>query len=116
MRNGARTCSPAFRPCRARSCSIELDVRRYRGDQAFLDLELDPGYISVAEPVEFPTDNGVTAHAFFYPPRNKDFRRLRGELPPLLVMSHGGPTAAHRRYVLAAHPVLDRRGASPCST
>jgi hypothetical protein len=56
--------------------------------------EMDPGYLSVPAPVEFPTENGVTAHAFFYPPQNNDYRAPEGELPPLLVMSHGGPTAA----------------------
>jgi dipeptidyl aminopeptidase/acylaminoacyl peptidase len=73
--------------------------------------EVDPGYISVPQAIEFPTESGKTAHAFFYPPRNKDYemqtsplsprslpadwRWEKGrELPPLLVMSHGGPTGA----------------------
>ena len=59
-----------------------------------IDLELDPGYLSTPRPVEFPTENGRTAHAFFYPPENKDYAGPDGERPPLLVMSHGGPTAA----------------------
>ncbi|MCS6848201.1 MAG: S9 family peptidase [Anaerolineae bacterium] len=58
------------------------------------DLQIDPGYISVAQPVEFPTEGGLTAYAFFYPPRNRDFVAPEGERPPLLVMSHGGPTGA----------------------
>src|SRR5579875_2440471 len=29
-------------------------------------VEVDPGYVSVAEPIEFPTDNGQTAHALYY--------------------------------------------------
>ena len=56
--------------------------------------EIDPGYLSLPEPVEFPTENGLTAHAFFYSPRNRDYVAPEGELPPLLVMIHGGPTAA----------------------
>ena len=77
------------------ACIVRLDpstgqheVLRRSGD-----LEIDPGYLSVPEPVEFPTENGRTAHAFFYPPKNRDFVAPEGELPPLLVMSHGGPTA-----------------------
>jgi dipeptidyl aminopeptidase/acylaminoacyl peptidase len=58
------------------------------------DLEIDPGYISAAQPVEFPTENGKTAHAFYYPPKNVDFQGPEGEKPPLLVKSHGGPTGA----------------------
>ena len=58
------------------------------------DLEIDSGYLSVPEPLEFPTENGRTAHAFYYPPKNRDYAAPEGELPPLLVMSHGGPTSA----------------------
>jgi dipeptidyl aminopeptidase/acylaminoacyl peptidase len=55
---------------------------------------IDEGYLSIAQPVEFPTTDGQTAHAFFYPPRNRDFKAPQGERPPLLVKSHGGPTSA----------------------
>ncbi|MFN6067986.1 MAG: prolyl oligopeptidase family serine peptidase, partial [Pseudanabaena sp.] len=58
------------------------------------DLQLDPDYISAAQPVEFPTENGKTAHGLFYPPKNKDFQAETYEKPPLLVKSHGGPTAS----------------------
>jgi dipeptidyl aminopeptidase/acylaminoacyl peptidase len=78
------------------ACIVRLDpssglpeVLRRSGD-----LEIDPGYLSVPQPVEYPTENGRTAHAFFYPPKNRDYAAPDGELPPLLVMSHGGPTAA----------------------
>jgi dipeptidyl aminopeptidase/acylaminoacyl peptidase len=54
----------------------------------------DPGYISIPQAIEFPTEGDVTAHAWFYPPQNKDFAAPKGERPPLLVMSHGGPTSA----------------------
>lgn len=57
-------------------------------------LEVDPGYLSVPEAVEFPTEDGLTAHALFYPPRNPEMRGPDDERPPLLVESHGGPTAA----------------------
>src|SRR4029079_13644825 len=50
--------------------------------------------ISKPETIEFPTENGLTAFGFFYAPQNKDYTATQGELPPLLVMSHGGPTAA----------------------
>ncbi|HET6917843.1 MAG TPA: S9 family peptidase [Jiangellaceae bacterium] len=58
------------------------------------ELAIDPGYISVAQPIEYPTENGLTAHAFFYAPKNRDFAAPPGERPPAVVMSHGGPTAA----------------------
>jgi dipeptidyl aminopeptidase/acylaminoacyl peptidase len=55
---------------------------------------IDPAYISVAMPIEFPTEGGQSAHAFYYAPTNRDFRGPPGDLPPLIVRSHGGPTAA----------------------
>jgi dipeptidyl aminopeptidase/acylaminoacyl peptidase len=62
-------------------------VRRSR------DGSVDAGYLSVPEAVAFPTEGGA-AHAFYYPPANKDFTGPDGERPPLLVVSHGGPTGA----------------------
>ena len=58
------------------------------------NLEIDPAYLSTPRAVEFPTTDGRTAHGFFYPPRNPDFTAPESERPPLLVESHGGPTAA----------------------
>ncbi len=58
------------------------------------NLKIDPECFSIPRAIEFPTEKGQTAHAFFYPPKNPDFNAPAGELPPLLVESHGGPTAA----------------------
>ncbi len=58
------------------------------------DLEIETGYLSVPEAITFPTSNGKSAYAWFYPPQNQDYNASEGELPPLLVKSHGGPTAA----------------------
>ena len=55
---------------------------------------VDPGYLSIPETIEFPTEGGLTAHAFFYRPQNPDFAAPEGAKPPLLLKSHGGPTAA----------------------
>jgi len=58
------------------------------------EVAIDLGYLSIPQAIEFPTEHGLTAHAFFYPPRNQDYVAPPGERPPLLVMSHGGPTSA----------------------
>ncbi len=58
------------------------------------ETAVDAGYLSMPEPIEFPTTGGLTAHAFYYPPTNRDYRAPEGERPPLLVLSHGGPTGA----------------------
>src|SRR6266852_2836661 len=57
-------------------------------------ISLDPAYISPAQPLEFPTEHGQTAYAYYYTPRNADFKADTDEQPPLLVISHGGPTSA----------------------
>ena len=74
--------------------------------------QVDPGYISAPEPIEFPTSyepgsvtgplldelaaagGSLSAHALYYPPANKDAAAPAGEKPPLIVISHGGPTSA----------------------
>jgi dipeptidyl aminopeptidase/acylaminoacyl peptidase len=55
-------------------------------------VEVDEGYFSVPRHIGFPTEGGVTAFAHFYPPQNRDVAGAEGERPPLIVMSHGGPT------------------------
>ena len=58
------------------------------------DSVLDEGYVSRAQAIEFPTENGLTAHAFYYAPTNEDYSAPDGEKPSLIVISHGGPTSA----------------------
>lgn len=58
------------------------------------DITIDPGYLSIPQVLEFPTEQGLTAYGFYYPPQNQDFTAPPSERPPLLVKSHGGPTAA----------------------
>ena len=58
------------------------------------EAAIDRDYLSRPRTIEFPTESSVTAHAFFYAPKNRDYVAPEGEKPPLLVMSHGGPTGA----------------------
>jgi dipeptidyl aminopeptidase/acylaminoacyl peptidase len=58
------------------------------------NIDVDPRYVAEAQLIEFPTEAGLTAYAYYYPPTNADFQAPSGELPPLLVSSHGGPTSA----------------------
>ena len=54
---------------------------------------VDPAYVSRPRAIEFPTGDGAVAHGFYYPPANPEFEAPEGELPPLIVESHGGPTS-----------------------
>ncbi|XP_024522251.1 uncharacterized protein LOC9645741 isoform X2 [Selaginella moellendorffii] len=59
-----------------------------------MDLDKYQEYISVPRIIEFPTEvPGETAFVNFYPPSNGDYEAPPEEKPPLLVRSHGGPTA-----------------------
>ena len=57
------------------------------------DVVLPAGTLSNPEPIQFPTEEGV-AHALFYAPQNEEYMAPPDERPPLLVLSHGGPTGA----------------------
>ncbi|HEX2580208.1 MAG TPA: S9 family peptidase [Rhabdochlamydiaceae bacterium] len=54
---------------------------------------LDPGTISEGQFVTYKSGDRK-AHAFYYPPKNKDFKAPDGTVPPLVVMTHGGPTSS----------------------
>jgi len=58
------------------------------------DVQAYRDYVSPPQSIEFPTENGLTAFGLFYSPINPDFVAPTGELPPLIVRSHGGPTSA----------------------
>jgi dipeptidyl aminopeptidase/acylaminoacyl peptidase len=73
---------------------LDLSTGQFETLRRSNDLETYPQYFSVPRAVEFPTEGGLTAHGFFYPPQNPDFRAPANEKPPLIVKSHGGPTAA----------------------
>ncbi len=92
---GTKVCALAASPTES-SAVVQIEIasgattvlRRSR------EVAFDAAIVSVPEAVEFPTEGGTTAHAFFYPPTNPDFVGLDDERPPLIVMSHGGPTSA----------------------
>jgi dienelactone hydrolase len=77
---------------------VELDLASGRATTLKLsttqDVDAYRGYLAVPQPVTFDTDNGLQAHGLFYPPQSTDFVAPAGQLPPLIVHCHGGPTSA----------------------
>ncbi|MDH2901547.1 MAG: prolyl oligopeptidase family serine peptidase [archaeon] len=57
-------------------------------------VAVEEKYLSMPESIEFPTTYGKSAFGIYYPPKNEDYEAPSGTLPPLIVMSHGGPTSA----------------------
>jgi len=74
--------------------SLDLRTRSIEVLRESEALAIDADFVSVAEPIEFPTEGGLTAYALFYAPANPDAVGPPSERPPLIVMSHGGPTSA----------------------
>jgi dipeptidyl aminopeptidase/acylaminoacyl peptidase len=93
---------------------IELPSGRPQVVRQGSPLQLDAGYVSVPEAIEFPTDGGKTAHAFYYPPANADYRGPQGEAPPLVVMVHGGPTSATPALLRLTTQFWTSRGLAVC--
>jgi len=75
---------------------VDLATGAVEAIQVASAVKIAPEYLSTPDTIEFPTDGGLKAHAFYYAPRNRDFTAPSEERPPLIVISHGGPTASHR--------------------
>ncbi|MRW90334.1 prolyl oligopeptidase family serine peptidase [Duganella sp. FT80W] len=59
--------------------------------QSIEDLP-DEANLSIPTSISYASANGRTAHAFYYPPRNRDYAAPEGSKPPVIVIGHGGPT------------------------
>jgi dipeptidyl aminopeptidase/acylaminoacyl peptidase len=89
---------------------LDLDSGRFEVVRRSTDLRFDAGDLSVPEAIEFPTEEGLSAHAFYYRPKNARYRAPKGELPPLIVKSHGGPTSATSNVLSLAIQYWTSRG------
>ncbi|AFU98200.2 prolyl oligopeptidase family serine peptidase [Simiduia agarivorans] len=74
-------------------------VIRWRGkDFASLKTSIaqhiDHSYIAAPKAIAFDTSDNCQAYGFYYPPTNPAYRAPEQNLPPLIVLSHGGPTGA----------------------
>lgn len=93
-RNGRIVCLAGSATGPGAVVSIDAETGAYDILRRSSDTSEWERYFSVAQHVEFPTANGETAHANFYPPANPDHAAPAGERPPLVVKCHGGPTSS----------------------
>ena len=72
---------------------VELDwtTGRHIAVRKASEIELLPAMISVAQPFSWESPDGPV-HAWYYPPTHATVEAPAGELPPVQVWSHGGPT------------------------
>jgi dipeptidyl aminopeptidase/acylaminoacyl peptidase len=83
---GSATVAPSI--ARMTLAAAESEVLRAASSDA-----IDPAWISVPEALTFPSNN-QDVHAFLYSPKNPDVAAPADQKPPLLVVTHGGPTTA----------------------
>ena len=75
--------------------SLDLESGETRVHRTSSALSIDDRFLSRPVALTWPTgDADEVSHGYYYPPRNVSYLAPAGESPPLLVMSHGGPTGA----------------------
>lgn len=91
---------------------FDLDSAQISELKRSSDMDLDEleGYLSIPQAIEFPTEGNRSAHAFYYPPQNRDYSAPIGELPLVLVKSHGGPTGSTSSTLKLGHQYWTSRG------
>jgi dipeptidyl aminopeptidase/acylaminoacyl peptidase len=76
--------------------AVDVDTGAIEVLRAPEETGVDPAWFSEGQAVSFasgPAAEPRTAHAFYYPPNGPGIVGPAGELPPLVVMGHGGPTS-----------------------
>jgi dipeptidyl aminopeptidase/acylaminoacyl peptidase len=73
---------------------LKLDDLSFEVVKASNTAPIAQRYTSIPKAIEFPSERNLIANAYFYPPYNEDYVAPEGELPPLLLTVHGGPTSA----------------------
>jgi dipeptidyl aminopeptidase/acylaminoacyl peptidase len=82
-------CATPVSKTRLVSMDERADVRTERDTPA----KLSGDDVSRGSEVFFNNRNGAKVFAWYYPPRNSAYASHSDELPPLIVLAHGGPTA-----------------------
>lgn len=62
---------------------VDIDTGAQEVVKVSNPAHIDSGYFSIPLAIEFPTEGGLTAHAYYYPPKNKDYEAPPGEKAPL---------------------------------
>ena len=94
---------------------LDLDTRTWTERRPSSTLTLAPGSVSLAEAVSWPR-SGVEegepgeVHGWYYPPTNPDHTAPAGTLPPLITLSHGGPTSFSSASLSLAYQFWTSRG------
>ncbi len=80
------------------SC-LDLKTREIKRIHEVKEYDIKPEYISQPEQIAFNSPMGSVSYTYYYAPTNPEYAAKEHELPPLIVMGHGGPTSAARPYL-----------------
>ncbi|MEO6998122.1 MAG: S9 family peptidase [Terracoccus sp.] len=89
---------------------LDPDSARFDVLRASAELPVDRAYLPEAEAVTWQDRQGREVHGFLYRPRNPQFEAPEGELAPLVVQSHGGPTGQTIPSLDLGYAYLTSRG------
>jgi dipeptidyl aminopeptidase/acylaminoacyl peptidase len=93
--NGSKIAMVAGSPTQQSAVvDLKLDDLSFEVVKASNPAPIAQRYTSIPKAIEFPSERNLIANAYFYPPYNEDYVAPEGELPPLLLTVHGGPTSA----------------------
>ena len=92
---GEQAFAVAASPSTPRSLfELNLSTGEYECLASSVEHSVPQNYFSPGSHISFPTENGLQAHGFYHAPHNPDFEAHASELPPLMVIAHGGPTGS----------------------
>ena len=78
--------------------SVVVELSPQTGELSTLkkqsNVPLPTEWISRPQKISFPNKDELPVYGYFYEPRNPEYEAEEQERPPLLVMSHGGPTSS----------------------
>lgn len=80
----------------ARLAAVDLATEVWGDVRLASDQALPAQWVSIPRPVSWPStlaDVPGEVHGWYYPPTNPDRSAPAGELPPMITISHGGPTS-----------------------
>ena len=87
----------------------DLDHPGWSPIRSATDMTIDAASVSVPRLVSWTTEHG-TVYGYFYPPVNGEYRAPAGSLPPMITLSHGGPTAFSAADFKIAYQFWTSRG------
>jgi dipeptidyl aminopeptidase/acylaminoacyl peptidase len=70
---------------------LDLDRATWTTVRSSSEMIMDPDSVSLAQRISWTSD-GRLVHGYFYPPTNSEFAAPARTLPPMITLSHGGPT------------------------